>query len=205
MRRLGTAKTRHVLCTHCGGPNEVAAKAMSVFCTHCRKRLILENYVVKSYQGLKGYATCGDVLVEKTGRISARIQSGNLTIKGMVQGSVEARGRVEVSGSGRLVGDVFAYALAVGPGASIDAHCRIVPKPTVEELSAIKPVLEVAKKAEKPLAAATRKSAKKPADALPEPAFAPPVEPPAAKPVKRKPVAVKAIRTGRAGRTASDA
>lgn len=205
MRRLGTAKTRHVLCTHCGGPNEVAAKAMSVFCTHCRKRLILENYVVKSYQGLKGYATCGDVVVEKTGRISAKIQSGNLTIKGMVQGSVEARGRVEISGSGRLVGDVFAYALAVGPGASIDAHCRIIPKPTIEELSAIKPIVEVTKRAEKPLTAAARKSAKSTTAPAPETPAATPPDPPAAKPVKRKPGTVKVIRTGRARRASSDA
>jgi cytoskeletal protein CcmA (bactofilin family) len=177
---------------------------MSVFCTHCRKRLILENYVVKSYQGLKGYATCGDVVVEKSGRISARIQSGNLIIKGMVQGSVEARGRVEISGSGRLVGDVFAYALAVGPGASIDAQCRIVPQPTIEEMTAIEPVLEATKRAEKPLTTASRKSTKKPAEATSEVPAEAPEDRPADKPIKRKPVAVKAIRTGRARRTSTD-
>ena len=58
-----------MLCTHCGRDNEVAARAMSVFCVHCSKRLILEDYSVKSFQAIKSYSTCGNIVVEKNGRV----------------------------------------------------------------------------------------------------------------------------------------
>ncbi len=115
------------MCTHCGGPNEVAARAMSVFCAHCRKRLILENYVIKSYQAVKGYATCGDVSVEKRGRVAAPIQSNSLTVKGKVHGKVEARGKVEVTSTGSLEGSLRATSLIVVKGASFDGYCEIRP------------------------------------------------------------------------------
>ena len=100
---------------------------MSVFCSHCRKRLILENYTIKTFQGLKGYATCGDVVVEKRGRVAAPIQANNLTVKGIVQGNVQARGKVEVASTGSLVGDVSAPSLCVRRGARLDGFCHIQP------------------------------------------------------------------------------
>lgn len=131
---LRTAKTKIVNCTHCGGANEVAARAMSVFCAHCRKRLILENYVIKSYQAVKGYATCGDVSVEKRGRVAAPIQSNSLTVKGTVNGKVEARGKVEVTSTGSLEGSLKATSLIVVQGAKFDGYCEIRPtSSTVEE------------------------------------------------------------------------
>lgn len=102
---------------------------MSVFCAHCHKRLILENLVIKTYQALKSYATCGDVTVEKNGRIIASVQSGKLTVKGTVQGRIEARGCVEVAGSGSLIGEVSACALVVQQGASVQGFCEIRPLP----------------------------------------------------------------------------
>ena len=102
MRGLRTAKTREVTCTHCGGRNEVAQRAMSVFCAHCRKRLILEDYDIKSYQAVAGYATCGDVVVQKKGRVSAPIKATNLTVKGVVQGEVRVRGRVDIASTGSI-------------------------------------------------------------------------------------------------------
>ncbi len=127
---LRTAKTKIVNCTHCGGANEVAARAMSVFCAHCRKRLILENYVIKSYQAVKGYATCGDVSVEKRGRVAAPIQSNSLTVKGKVNGKVEARGKVEVTSTGSLEGSLKATSLIVVQGAQFNGYCEIRPAST---------------------------------------------------------------------------
>lgn len=129
MRGLRTAKTKYVLCTHCSGANEVARRAMSVFCVHCRKRLILENYTIKTYQALKGYSTCGDVVVEKSGRVAAPIQAHTLTVKGIMEGNVETRGRVEITSTGSLVGDVSAPALCVKKGAKLLGLCRIRPLP----------------------------------------------------------------------------
>ncbi len=139
MRIPGKSKTRHVFCTHCGADNEVSAKAMSVFCAHCRKRLILENYVIKSFQGLKEYATCGDVVVEKSGRVAAAILAGNLTVKGVVQGDVKVRGCVEVASTGKLSGRIETPALRVQQGAVIDGFCRIEPTRQSEPAAAATP------------------------------------------------------------------
>ena len=100
---------------------------MSVFCAHCRKRLILENYIIKSYQAVKGYATCGDVSVEKRGRVAAPIQSNSLTVKGKVHGKVEAQGKVEVTSTGTLEGSLRATSLLVVKGASFEGYCEIRP------------------------------------------------------------------------------
>ena len=132
MRGLGTAKTKRVWCTHCGKPSEVARRAMSVFCAHCHQRLLLEDLVIKSYQALKSYATCGEVVVEKNGRVIASIQSTSLTVKGAVKGKVEIRGPVEIASTGSLVGDVAAPSLVVRRGAQVTGYCEIRPLPNVD-------------------------------------------------------------------------
>ncbi len=116
-----------VLCTYCAGPMEVADKAMSVFCTHCRKRLILENYKVKTYTAVREFFTCGDIVVEKKGAVTAKVFASNLTVKGKVNGDVRARGKVEIAKTGRIHGDIDASRLIVHAGAIIDGFCRIGP------------------------------------------------------------------------------
>ena len=101
---------------------------MSIFCSHCHKRLILEDYVIKTFQGLKGYSTCGNVTVEKKGQVSAFVQAKNLDVKGSVKGNVEVLGKVDVASTGVLVGDVAAPALEVHEGATFKGFCRIGPR-----------------------------------------------------------------------------
>jgi cytoskeletal protein CcmA (bactofilin family) len=107
---------------------------MSVFCAHCRKRLILEDYNIKSYQAVAGYATCGDVIVHKQGRVAAPIQAANLTVKGVVQGKVRVRGRVEIAATGTLTGSVSAPSITVSDGARLEAYCEIRPEPPASEV-----------------------------------------------------------------------
>jgi hypothetical protein len=109
---------------------------MSIFCVHCNKRLILEDLVIKSYQALKSYVTCGDVLVEKSGRVHATIQANDLTVHGVVEGEVQARGRVEIAASGSLVGAVRAPALRVADGARLVGYCEIRPAPPADVVAA---------------------------------------------------------------------
>ncbi len=116
---------KRVLCTHCGGEDEVAERAMSVFCSHCRQRLILEDYRIKSYHAVREFATCGDVVVEKRGTVAARVIVGNLLVKGRVQGDVRARGKIEVTRSGEIRGDLSAPRLVVEGGATLKGFCRI--------------------------------------------------------------------------------
>lgn len=118
---------KQVHCTHCNQPSEVSEKAMSVFCPHCKKRLILEDFRIKSYTAVRDFSTCGDVVVEKRGMIAARVLVGNLLIKGTVQGEIEVRDKVEVSKTGDVRGDIRASRLVVRTGAKIHGHCRIGP------------------------------------------------------------------------------
>ena len=127
--RSNGPKCREVLCTHCGSQTEVARRAMSVFCPHCKQRLILEDYKIKSYHATRLFATCGDIIVERSGVVSAPIRVGNLTVRGQVQGEVDARGCVQIASTGQLRGDIRAPRLIVADGARLDGFFRIVPRP----------------------------------------------------------------------------
>jgi len=100
---------------------------MSVFCPHCHKRVILENYKIRSYYGVVEFATCGDIFVERSGHVVAPIKVGNLTVKGKVQGRIRARGRVVVGKTGSIRGDITAPILQVEPGGTLVGFVRIGP------------------------------------------------------------------------------
>jgi cytoskeletal protein CcmA (bactofilin family)/DNA-directed RNA polymerase subunit RPC12/RpoP len=171
LRGLRTAKTREVTCTHCGGRNEVAQRAMSVFCAHCRKRLILEDYNIKSYQAVAGYATCGDVVVQKQGRVAAPIQAANLTVKGVVQGDVRVRGKVDIAATGSISGKIVAPAINVSDGARLEAYCEIRPDRVETELKNAGTISEADVAGTKPLSR-TRAATAPPKPAAPKRASA---------------------------------
>ena len=121
---------RYVRCTHCEGDIQVGRRAMSVFCPHCKKRVILENFKIKAYLGSRSFATCGDLLVEKSGFVSAPIRVTNMTIKGRVKGNIKARGCVTIARTAEMRGDISAPRLVVSSGAKMDGFCRITPDGT---------------------------------------------------------------------------
>jgi len=116
---------KRIVCTYCGGTDEVSLKAMSVFCPHCHKRLILEDYKIDSYYCVREFFTCGDVVVERKGHVVAPIKAASLTVKGKVQGSVVALGLVTISKTGSFKGEIAAPALNLEKGAVVDAFLRI--------------------------------------------------------------------------------
>jgi len=100
---------------------------MSVFCPHCKQRLIIEDFKIKTYHASRSFATCGDIVVEKGGIVSAPICVQNLTVRGEVKGNVEARGCVNIASTGQLRGDIRAPKLVVAPGARLNGFLRIGP------------------------------------------------------------------------------
>ena len=118
---------KRVVCTYCEVETEVAARAMSVFCPHCKKRLILEDFKVKSYHAVREFFTCGDVVVEKRGHVVAVVKAGQITIKGKVQGEVTSRGPATITKTGSLKGGLCAPALNIEKGATLDGFLRIGP------------------------------------------------------------------------------
>jgi len=127
LRQKQTGATKKVLCTHCGAELVVAVRAMSMFCPHCHKRVILEDFTIRTYHAVREFATCGDVLVEKSGTIAADVKAGRLTVEGKVWGKVEARRKVEIASTGYVKGAIRAPALTVADGASLACYCEIRP------------------------------------------------------------------------------
>lgn len=121
--RQGAVK--QVVCTYCERPSEVARRAMSVFCPHCKKRLILEDFKIRSYYAVREFFTCGDIVVERKGHVVAPIKAGKLIVKGKVQGSVIALGEVRVGKTGSFKGDIEAPSLHIESGGVVDGFLRI--------------------------------------------------------------------------------
>lgn len=117
--------SKQVACTHCNGICKVSRKAMSIFCPHCRKRLILEDYHIKSYMSVRELVTCGDVTVEKKGHVRATIRARNLTVRGKVHGDVTAHGLVKIGKTGLFIGELQAPSLHIDGGAVLDGFIRI--------------------------------------------------------------------------------
>ncbi len=98
---------------------------MSIFCPHCKKRLILEDFKIRSYYAVRDFSPCGDIVVERQGHVVAPIKVDNLTVNGKVQGRVTARGKVSISKTGWFKGDIEAPSLYVESGAVLDATLRV--------------------------------------------------------------------------------
>ena len=116
---------KRVVCTYCDMACEVAARAMSVFCPHCKKRLILEDFKIKSYHAVREFFTCGNVIIEKKGHVVALIKAGQITIKGRVQGEITSRGLAVIGKTGSLKGGITAPVLHIEQGAVLDGFLRI--------------------------------------------------------------------------------
>jgi hypothetical protein len=125
--RQRPAAVRQIICTHCEQASEASSRAMSIFCPSCHKRVILEDYKIRGYYGVNDFATCGDIVVERTGYVAAPIKVACLTVKGKVQGDVIARGSVSVKKTGSLTGNVEAPSLLVETGGVLTGDVRIGP------------------------------------------------------------------------------
>ncbi|MGF1509581.1 MAG: polymer-forming cytoskeletal protein [Myxococcota bacterium] len=72
---------------------------------------------------VKGNSVTGrDVVVEKGGHLEAGVQADNVRVSGRLQGSVQAKGKVDIAGEGQLDGDVKAPRISVTDGARLKGH-----------------------------------------------------------------------------------
>jgi cytoskeletal protein CcmA (bactofilin family) len=69
----------------------------------------------------------GDVAVESGSTVKAVIDGNNVTVQGTVHGNVNARGRLSLSGSGSLHGDVRVAKLTVEDGATLNGNVSMGP------------------------------------------------------------------------------
>jgi len=66
-----------------------------------------------------------DVTVEPGGRVKADIVVRNLTIRGSVEGNIQAAGMVLIEKSGRMAGDISAARISVVEGAQFKGSVKI--------------------------------------------------------------------------------
>jgi cytoskeletal protein CcmA (bactofilin family) len=69
----------------------------------------------------------GDVAVENGSTVKAAIEGNNISVQGTVHGNVNARGRLSLSGSGSLHGDVRVSKLTVEDGATLNGNVQMGP------------------------------------------------------------------------------
>lgn len=67
----------------------------------------------------------GDVYVGESAVVRAHIHARNVTIAGEVHGNVAAEGRLELTRSGRLYGDLRARVLAIAEGGLFEGRSHI--------------------------------------------------------------------------------
>jgi cytoskeletal protein CcmA (bactofilin family) len=61
--------------------------------------------------------TKGSVIIGPNANIIAGIKAKNISIAGAVQGNVDAAEKLEITDSGRVIGDIAANVLSIAPGA----------------------------------------------------------------------------------------
>lgn len=69
-------------------------------------------------------ATEGDVIVGEAGEIQANIAARDVLVGGLIRGDVQASGRLEILGTGRVSGDINARNLIIAEGAVFTGRCE---------------------------------------------------------------------------------
>lgn len=70
----------------------------------------------------------GDVVVGEGGRVVAAITARHVIVAGEVRGDVHAEGKLEITSSGRLHGDIEAGTLVIAEGAVFEGTSRLKQK-----------------------------------------------------------------------------
>jgi cytoskeletal protein CcmA (bactofilin family) len=67
----------------------------------------------------------GDLLIGEEGQVQANVSARNLLVAGELKGSVAAAGRVEITSSGKLFGDISVVHLIIDEGAVFEGNCQM--------------------------------------------------------------------------------
>ena len=75
---------------------------------------------------LNGNCNCKELLIVGVdGKINGDIISQNVIISGRVDGDIEAKGKLELLSTGKLIGNITARSLVVDEDASFDGRCTM--------------------------------------------------------------------------------
>jgi cytoskeletal protein CcmA (bactofilin family) len=84
--------------------------------------------------------TKGSVIIGPNASVVASIRAKDVTVSGAVQGNIEATDRLELTETGRVIGDISANVLSISAGAIFtgnskmnDTHKEIAHEPVMED------------------------------------------------------------------------
>jgi cytoskeletal protein CcmA (bactofilin family) len=67
----------------------------------------------------------GDLVVERSARLTAKVSAANVTLGGELDGNVVATGQVRLMESGQIIGDLKASTLTVAAGSRMRGHVDV--------------------------------------------------------------------------------
>ncbi|MCB1308707.1 MAG: polymer-forming cytoskeletal protein [Leptospiraceae bacterium] len=70
--------------------------------------------------------TDGVLLVGETARIKANIKAGTVVVGGHITGNIEALNRLEMLGTGKVVGNIKTAKLQIADGVVFDGNCEMI-------------------------------------------------------------------------------
>lgn len=79
----------------------------------------------------------GTLVVGEGGIVEGEIKVGSIIVMGVVKGTLEAAGRVELRAPGSVLGDITTPNLMIGDGTVFEGNCRMVRRPdnTITEVA----------------------------------------------------------------------
>jgi cytoskeletal protein CcmA (bactofilin family) len=75
----------------------------------------------------------GTLIVGETAVVKGKIGVKTLVINGLVEGEVQAKGRVEIHSTGQLHGNLSTPIITIAEGGIFDGNCKMEGKPSKED------------------------------------------------------------------------
>ncbi|HBF37614.1 MAG TPA: cell shape determination protein CcmA [Firmicutes bacterium] len=75
----------------------------------------------------------GDLIVGESGKVAGNLVARNIIIAGEVKGTIEARGRLELAPTAKVIGDSKMVTLVVEDGAFLQGLCAPLPRGELKE------------------------------------------------------------------------
>ncbi|WP_308638458.1 bactofilin family protein [Paenibacillus silvisoli] len=103
----------------------VSAETVIGLGTHVEGKLVSENGI-RIEGEFRGDIDCkGDVIIGEYGVARCGIIARDLTISGRVYGDIVVKGKMTITASGQLHGNVLAHAMLIQDGAIYNGSCRM--------------------------------------------------------------------------------
>ena len=85
---------------------------------------------------VKGKVECkGSVVVGKEGKVKADIIAENALISGQVNGSIKIRNKLEITSTGRVIGNIETSSLVIAEGVIFEGSCHMISEKSAASIS----------------------------------------------------------------------